>query len=72
MKHHTQTAGKSAGHKVPVLAWGTILGVLACGAGLWVRFGSMENAVSAVCTILATAVLALSLVLSVISQPRTR
>lgn len=57
------------------LGWGValcVLAVLAGGAALWSRVGSMENALSIASTALAAAVLAVTLLLSLTSGPRTK
>lgn len=57
------------------LVWGVALcagAVLAGGALLWSRVGSVENALSIASTALAAAVLAVTLLLSLASKPRTK
>lgn len=70
--NHTQTDLKTPARKGRYLAWGAILTALVCGGGLWVRFGEGEIAGSIVCTLLAAAVLTLSLVLALAAGPRRR
>lgn len=57
------------------LVWGVALCVaaaLAGGALLWSRVGNVENALSIASAALAAAVLAVTLLLSLTSKPRTK
>lgn len=66
-----RTSARSRG-TAPRLLPGLVLAALVCGAGLWCRFCGTAQTAAVASTVLAGAVLALTLVLAVTTRPRPR
>lgn len=69
--NRTQTDQRASGRKALHPAWWILPAALVGGAGIWSRFGGADAA-SMASAALAAAVLALSLVLAVAADPRTK